>query len=150
MVLSELVEFGPCVSAETVKACALIGLRTMAEENALRSNSDSSLDLGMAAQTALCAAEWAGSEDASSLEYYEHNVGNLAIEVVGQNYWSSEVISLFSEDWDIGRVASSCHACQWNLSCQEMRDACGVSSESLGPPRSLSSECLEGNEGEGT
>ena len=26
MVLTELVEFGPCVSAETVKACALIGL----------------------------------------------------------------------------------------------------------------------------
>ena len=30
MVLSELVEFGPCVSAETVKACALIGLHMMA------------------------------------------------------------------------------------------------------------------------
>ena len=32
--------------------------------------------------------EWAGSEGTSSfLEYYEHNVGNLAVEVVGQN-WS--------------------------------------------------------------
>ena len=30
----ELVEFGPCVSAETVKACVLISLRMMAEENA--------------------------------------------------------------------------------------------------------------------
>ena len=38
--------------------------------------------------------EWTGSEDASSLEYYEHNVDNLALEVVGQN-WSSEVISRF-------------------------------------------------------
>ena len=28
------------------------------------------------------------------VEYYEHNVGNLALEVVGQN-WSSEVISVF-------------------------------------------------------
>ena len=46
MVLSELVEFGPCISAETVKACALIGLHMMAEENALRSDSDSSPDLG--------------------------------------------------------------------------------------------------------
>ena len=45
MVLSELVEFGPCVSAETVKACAL-SLHIMAEENALRSGRDSSLDLG--------------------------------------------------------------------------------------------------------
>ena len=34
-VISELVEFGPCVSAETAKACALIGLHMMAEENAL-------------------------------------------------------------------------------------------------------------------
>ena len=34
--------------------------------------------------------------------------GNLAVEVVGQN-WSSEVISLFLEDWEVGRVALSCH-----------------------------------------
>ena len=45
MVLSELVEFGPGFSAETVKACALIGLHMMAEENALRSDRDSSPDL---------------------------------------------------------------------------------------------------------
>ena len=32
---SELVEFGSCVSAETVKACALIGLRKKAEKSAL-------------------------------------------------------------------------------------------------------------------
>ena len=32
MVLSELVEFGPCISAETVKACAMIGLHKMAED----------------------------------------------------------------------------------------------------------------------
>ena len=37
MVLSESVEFGPCISAETVKACALIGLHMMAEENAATS-----------------------------------------------------------------------------------------------------------------
>ena len=34
------------------------------------------------------------SEDISSVEYYEHSVDNLVVEVVGQN-WSSEVISLF-------------------------------------------------------
>ena len=45
MVLSELIEFGACISAETVKACALIGLHTTAEENALRSDSGSSPDL---------------------------------------------------------------------------------------------------------
>ena len=52
--------------------------------------------------------EWAGSEGTSSLVSYEHNVGNLALEVVGQN-WSSEVISLCLEDWEVGRVALSCH-----------------------------------------
>ena len=46
MVLSELVEFGPCFSVETVKACALIGLHMMAEENALRSDRDSAHDRG--------------------------------------------------------------------------------------------------------
>ena len=86
--------------------------------------------------------EWAGSEGTSSLEYYEHNVGNLAIEVVGQN-WSSEVISLFFEDWEVGRVALSCHL-SMDLLCQEMRDAWRESSESLDSPRSLCSECQEG------
>ena len=79
--------------------------------------------------------QWAGSEDASSVEYCEHDVENLAIEVAGQK-WSSDVISLFLEDWDIGRVALSCHIAM-DLLCQEMRDACKGSSESLGSPRSL-------------
>ena len=52
--------------------------------------------------------EWAGSEGTSSLEHHEHNVGNLALEVVGQN-WSSEVISVFLEGWEVGRAALSCH-----------------------------------------
>ena len=42
MVFSELVEFGPCLSAETVKTCVLLDLHMMAEENALRSDRDSS------------------------------------------------------------------------------------------------------------
>ena len=46
VVLGELIEFVPCLSAETVKACALIGLHMKAVENALRSDSDSSLDSG--------------------------------------------------------------------------------------------------------
>ena len=47
-------------------------------------------------------------KDASALEYCEHNIGNLALEVVGQR-WSSEVIFLFLEDREVGRVALSCH-----------------------------------------
>ena len=74
--------------------------------------------------------EWAGCEDFSSLECYEHNVGNLAVEVVGQN-WSSEVISLFLEDWEVWRVAFSYHL-PMDLLCQEKMDACWEISESLG------------------
>ena len=46
LVLGELVEFWPSISAETVKVCTLFGLHMMAEENALRSDRDSSPDLG--------------------------------------------------------------------------------------------------------
>ena len=73
------------------------------------------------------------------MESHEHNVDNFAIEVAGQK-WSSEVISLFLEDWQVARVALSCHL-SVDLMCQEMRDVCKVSSESLDFPRSLCSEC---------
>ena len=45
--------------------------------------------------------DWAGSEGTYSFEDYEHNVDNLALEVVGQKL-SGEVVSLFSEDWELG------------------------------------------------
>ena len=110
MVLSELVEFGPCFSAETVKACALIGLHMLAEENALWSDRDSSPDPGeMWKYGCPKSPSWSGegfhgerSEAASSKEYYEHNVDDLAIEVGGQNR-SSEVISLYFEDWEVAQ-----------------------------------------------
>ena len=43
-VISELVELRACFSAETVKACALIGLHMTAEENAFWLGSDLSPD----------------------------------------------------------------------------------------------------------
>ena len=100
----------------------------MAEESALRSDRDSSPDLQ---EMWKCGCPkslvWSDdgleeerSEDAQSVEYFEHNVDNLAIEVVGQ-HWTSEVISLFLEDWEVGRVALSCNL-SMDLFCQEMRD----------------------------
>ena len=70
---------------------------------------------------------------------YEPNNECRAIKVIGQDR-SSEVVALFLEDWELGRVASSCHMAM-DLLCQEMRDACWDSSESLGFPRSLCSQC---------
>ena len=118
----------------------------MAEEYALRSDRDSSPNLGELWKCG-CPKSPAWSddgfeeergEDASSVEYYEHNVDNLAIEVVGQ-HWTSEVISPFLEDWEVRRVALCCH---WSMDslCQERRDVCKESSESLDSPRSLCSE----------
>ena len=63
----------------------------------------------------------------------------LAIEVVGQN-WTSGEISIFLEDWEVGRVALSWHL-SMDLLCQEMRDVCKGSPEPVDSPRSLCSEC---------
>ena len=87
MVLSELVEFEPWFSAEIVKACALIGLHMMSEENSKK------YGLGR---------PW------PRRRFCEHTVDDLAIEVVGQ-HWTNEAISLSTEDWEVGRVPSSCH-----------------------------------------
>ena len=117
-----------------------------AEEIALRPGRDPSPDLReMWTYDCPKSPVWSGdgfeeerSEDTSSMEYHEHNLGNIAIEAVGQNL-TNEVISLFLEDWEVGLVASSCHL-SMDLLCQEMRDACRESSESLDYPRSLCSE----------
>ena len=66
--------------------------------------------------------DWAGSESTSSFEEYEHNVESLAPEVVWLKS-SGEVVSLFLEDWEPGRVALSCHMARTFL-CQEVEDAC--------------------------
>ena len=51
---------------------------------------------------------WTESEGFSSSEQCEHKVGSFALCVVGQEQ-SGEKISLFSEDWELARVALSCH-----------------------------------------
>ena len=129
-----------------MKGGAWIGLHMTAEENALRSDSDSSPDLGDMWEydnpKILCGAATNRREVRMLLRWsitYEHNVGNLADEVVGQN-WSSEVISFFLQDWGVGRVASSCHL-SVDFLCHKMRGACKGGSESLRSPRSLCSEC---------
>ena len=149
LVLSELVELGPSISAETVKACALIGLHMVAEEDALRSVRDTFPGLGeMWKYGCPKSPVWSGdgyegerSESTSTLEYYEHNVDNLATEVVGQN-WSNEVISLLLEDREVGRMALSCHL-SMDFLCQEMWDARRESSESV---KSTSSTTEDGYE----
>ena len=45
-----------------------------------------------------------GSETSLGCEVYDYNNECQAIEVTGQG-WSSEVVALFLEDWELGRVS---------------------------------------------
>ena len=97
-VFSELVRFGPSISAEKVKVCVLVGLHMMAEENSWRSDSGSSV-----------------SSNSSS----ENNVGNDALFVVGL-HGSRDTIALFLHDWEVAKVALSHIAL--DMLCQEMHE----------------------------
>ena len=89
MVLRELVRFGPSIPVEAVKACALVGLHMMAEESSWRSDS------------------WS-----------ENNVGNDALFVIGL-HGSDDTIALFLQDWEVAKVALSCHI-SLDILCQEL------------------------------
>ena len=79
--------------------------------------------------------EWISScstSETSCGEEYEHDNECQAVEVIRQDL-SSDVVALFLEDWELGRVALSCRM-NMNFFCQERRDACWDSPESLGSP----------------
>ena len=61
-----------------------------------------------------------GSEDesVSSSGSREDNVGNEALHVIGL-YWPGDKISLFLQDWELAKVALSCHIAL-DMLCQEM------------------------------
>ena len=125
VVASDEVLPNPFVSAETVKACALVGLHLLAAEGEGGSSGGQACPVG---------PEWISSCSASETPFgcdvFEHNNECRAIEVIGQD-WSSEVVALFLEDWELRRVALSCHMTM-DVLCQDMRDACWDSSDSLG------------------
>ena len=110
VVASNDVSSNPFVSAETLKACALIGLHLLAAEGEAGSGGGQSLDVGdMWRQGCPKSPEWISSCSASETSLgcgvHEHNSECRAIEVNGQD-WSSEVVV---EDWELGRVALTCH-----------------------------------------
>ena len=130
--LTNVVPFKLVVPSETLKACVLIGPLFLPAEGEARSSGSQSPDLGdmwrhgcpkSPESVSLCST----SETFLGCEVYEHNNERRGIEVIGQD-WSSEVVALFLEDWELRRVASSCHMTLDFLS-QEMRDACWDTSE---------------------
>ena len=64
---------------------------------------------------------WTESEGTSSSEQCEHNVGSFALNVMVQDQ-SGEMMSFFLEDWELARVALSCHIAL-DMLCQEMHEA---------------------------
>ena len=101
----------------------------------------------MRRQGCLASLDWisscSASETSLGCEVYEHNNECRAIEVIGQD-WSSELVAPFLEDWELGRVALSCHMAL-DVLCQEIRDACWDRSVSLCSLCSLCSQCQKGS-----
>ena len=115
--LTKAVPFKPVVSAEALRACALIGLHLLAAEGNAGSSGSQSLGSGdMWGFGCPKSPDWdsdgesrSESEGLSSSDFREHNVESLAVNVIGQN-WS----------W---RVALSCHVAL-DMLCQVMHEAC--------------------------
>ena len=97
MVNRELVRSGPSFLVQAEKACALVGLHMMAEENSWQSDSGSSV---------------------SSSSSSENNVGNEVLFVIGL-HGSGDKISLFLQDWEVEKVALGCHTAL-DTPCQEL------------------------------
>ena len=87
------------IPVEAVKACALIGLHMMIEEKSGRSENGSSV---------------------SSSSSDENNVGNDTLFVIGL-HGSGDTIALFQQDWEVAKVALSCHIAL-DMLCQELDD----------------------------
>ena len=64
---------------------------------------------------------WSEDESVSSSGSHEGNVCNDALHVIGL-HGSGDKISLFLQDWDLARVALSCHIAV-ELLCEEMNEA---------------------------
>ena len=61
------------------------------------------------------------SEGLSSYDFREHTVESLVLRVIGQS-WSGEKVFVFLEDWELARVALSCHTAP-DMLYQEMYEA---------------------------
>ena len=103
MVIRELVRFGPSIPVEAVKACALFGLHMMAEEDSWRSDSGSSV---------------------SSTYSCEDNVCHDALHVIGLHEPGDKISLFLQQDWDVAKVALSCHIAL-DMLCQELHEVGG-------------------------
>ena len=122
--LTQAVPFEPFVSADTLKACALIGPSPDSGDMwkyGCPGSPDWDSDVESGTE----------SEGTSSSEQCEHNVESLALNITEQAQ-SREKISLFVEDWELAQVALSCRNAldllcqlsQWT-GCDTKGEGCG-------------------------
>ena len=64
---------------------------------------------------------WSEDESVSSSDSREDNVCNEALHVIGL-YGLGDKVSLFLKDWELARVALSCHIAL-DMLCPEMHEA---------------------------
>ena len=122
VVASNEVVPNPYVSAGTLKACALIGLHLWASDYEVGSSGSHSPDLGDMWRHGCPVSPERFSSCSTSVTFCGGEEYEQASQVVGQD-WSSEVAVLFLEDWELGRVALSCHMAM-DLLRQEMILSC--------------------------
>ena len=128
LALTEAAQFKPFVPAETLKACALIGVYLMGAEGASGSSGSPSPDLGdmwrhgcrKSPDWDSEGGSWSEREGLSSSYFREHDVESPALHVIGL-HWSGEKVSFFLEDWELARVALSCHIAL-DMFCQEVHE----------------------------
>ena len=64
---------------------------------------------------------WSENESVSSSDSRENNVSSGALHVIWL-YGPGDKVSLFLKDWELARVASSCHIAL-DMLCQELHEA---------------------------
>ena len=116
----------PCVTAETLEACALIGLHMIAHEAASLSLNGFSRELGGMGRYGGPRnpfwegdlVDWTESECISSHTTLKVSLLNSLGRIA-----QAKMVSLFLRDWELAQVALSCHMAL-DLLCEAMKEAC--------------------------
>ena len=119
----------PFFSADVLKKCALLGMNLTAEEGRGGGSGCRTLKLGDSRRygcpwSPMLESEgeaWYEDDGVSASVSRENNVCNDALHVIGL-YGPGDKISLFLKDWELARVALSCHIAL-DMLCQEMHEA---------------------------
>ena len=126
--LSSMPTSAPPFSADVLKDCALVAFHMIAEEGEGGEDVCHAPDLGGEWKVGYPKSPmwesgdeaWSEDESVPSNGSREGNVGNDALHATGL-YGPGDKICLFLQDWELAKVALSCHMAP-NMLCQEMHE----------------------------